>query len=494
MPIGQGLINAWAKFTSKHVDNEANDGNGADLAGTGVNTTKRNGTASVKTASTTNTAGESDNWVKRHVNNRKNRRRLHRTVSATDLIRDKATVKGDAGNLKGKKDASWLDSESVLDPLIGSKPQSPEHEAVQKPSLGAKGSLQFAADFFGTDLQSLDAYSIEDKKVENSSVHTGSDTNHDTASVISGGDSSLPARPFARKASNNGGGIGIRFPHNIFAGDNLGKDDCRKCRRLQDELVAAQKDIEYLREIALKNERICAECSRDRTETIDNTRSRSESLHASESFARVISQHEAQIEALKREGASSQQHLHEKLQELHERLQKYASLCRELNEEAEFRNEEAHNLHIELKSVRMERDKLAVELKEMRAILDDYERNDQERRKSELLLQQYEQKGLDGVDREIKTRDEIINDLSTRLERALECVKFEREKQRQRRQIIFPVQRTSQDFEGRTDQELEAELRATRESLHNAQQTVEALRLEKKNQDFKWMKRVGEIG
>jgi hypothetical protein len=180
-------------------------------------------------------------------------------------------------------------------------------------------------------------------------------------------------------------------------------------------------------------------------------------------------------------------------QEMHGKLQKYAALCKDLNEEAEFRNEEALNLHVELDSVRRQRDEMATELEKVRARLADHERNDKERRKSELLLQQYEQKGLDGVDREIKTRDAIVEDLATRLERTLDCLSFEREKQRQRRQIIFPNQRASPDVQGRASGQLEAELRATRDSLHDSQRTVESLRLENDNKEIQWMARIGQL-
>jgi hypothetical protein len=132
---------------------------------------------------------------------------------------------------------------------------------------------------------------------------------------------------------------------------------------------------------------------------------------------------------------------------------------------------------------------MATELEKVRARLADHERNDKERRKSELLLQQYEQKGLDGVDREIKTRDAIVEDLATRLERTLDCLSFEREKQRQRRHIIFPNQRASLNMQGRAGGRLEAE----RDSLHDSQRTVESLRLENKNKEIQWMARIEQL-
>jgi hypothetical protein len=163
---------------------------------------------------------------------------------------------------------------------------------------------------------------------------------------------------------------------------------------------------------------------------------------------------------------------------LHEKLHKYSSLCKDLNEEAEFRNEEALKLHSESNAVRIQRDEMATELEELRARVTYYERNEQERRKSELILQDYEQNGLDGVDQAIQTRDTIIADLAGRLERALDCLDLEREQQRQRRQIIFPTQRTSQSTQRSMGDKVGSELKDTKDALRKYQHTVESLRRE----------------
>lgn len=529
MPLGQGFLNAWVKVNSKHVvipsknDRETKDGVVTENAGKGNNAKRSGGTASVKTALTTTTNDEGESQVIRRFNNRKNRRGLHRTVSATDLIRDKATVRGDkklesesaleksvssrSANGKGKKEAKVLTPENYSVPSSTRVPRGPQHEEYQEPSLGTEGSLRFVAEFFGADLESLGASSKEGK-FDPSSVQIGPSTLHDTISVASRDGHSLPARPSRKKANNNGGGIGIRFPPNIFAGESHTKDACRQCNRLQDELMSAREDLEYLRGVALRNEYTCVSCQLDPTTSTDATSAQPESISVSQALNKVVIEHEAQIEALKAEGVSVARCfdflLHDSKpceilfqastqQELHIKLQKYASLCKDLNEEAEFRNEEALNLHIQLDSVRSQRDEMGTELEKLRALLADYVRNDQERRKSEVLLQQYEQKGLDGVDREIKTRDAIIGDLATRLERALDCLTFEREKQRQRRRIIFPNQGSVQNMQGRADGELEAKLRATRDSLHHSQRTVEVLRLENTAKEIQWIARVEEL-
>ena len=180
-------------------------------------------------------------------------------------------------------------------------------------------------------------------------------------------------------------------------------------------------------------------------------------------------------------------------QEMYVKFQKYSTLCKDLNEEAEFRNEEALNLHNELNAVRSQRDQMTTEIEKLRARISQYERNDQERRKSELLLQQYEQKGLDGVEKAIQCRDGIIQDLAARLERALDCLRQEREQQRQRRQIIFPTQRPTHYVQGRSGVEVEAELKSTKESLQACQDTVESLKRENKRRELEWMVRLEEL-
>ena len=71
----------------------------------------------------------------------------------------------------------------------------------------------------------------------------------------------------------------------------------------------------------------------------------------------------------------------------------------------------------------------------------------------------------------MQTRDEIIIDLATRLERALELLDLEREQQRQRRQIIFPSPAVG--GEG-----LESELKTTKDALRECQGAMNQKELE----------------
>ena len=109
------------------------------------------------------------------------------------------------------------------------------------------------------------------------------------------------------------------------------------------------------------------------------------------------------------------------------KLQNFSSLCRDLNEEAAIRNEEAIELHKEIDSVRSDRDKISAELETAKAMIANYENRIKERPRVDVIVQNLES-NIDGADRAIKTRDRIIVDLSTRLERALQVLETERER------------------------------------------------------------------
>lgn len=175
----------------------------------------------------------------------------------------------------------------------------------------------------------------------------------------------------------------------------------------------------------------------------------------------------------------------------HVKLQKYASLCKDLNEEATLRNEEVISLHKELDSVRLERDHLAGELEMARAVIANHERDALERKKLEERLQAYESRGLDEAEHAIKTRDFLIADLSHRLEKTLDILELEREQQRQRRQIIFPMQRPSIS----TDQgDLAMELKNTKARLSDVEAELHALQRLTERKETEWVSQIGTFG
>jgi hypothetical protein len=322
MPLGQGFLNAWVKVNSKHVVIPPTNKSDRDESNhPSKNSVKRSGgAASVTTARTANTNEDEETRVI-HYNNRQNRRRLHRTVSASDLLRDKAkgeqtaldksnSSKSASGPGKLKKDAKQANEyeHSVLD-TPSSKAQHEEKSVVSE----TDGSLRFVAGFFGADIESVDPTMVSRSsdhysKETASTQQMGPFTQIDAGSVISRGDRSLPTRASPRKVNNNsnkGGGMGIRFPPNIFAPDNHMKGNCSHCMKLKDELLAAREDLEYLRGVALRNEYTRFACQKDPSkESKNDEESPAEGRNSQDTLNEVVVRHKTQLEKLKREGVS----------------------------------------------------------------------------------------------------------------------------------------------------------------------------------------------
>jgi hypothetical protein len=145
------------------------------------------------------------------------------------------------------------------------------------------------------------------------------------------------------------------------------------------------------------------------------------------------------------------------------------------------------SLHKEVDSLRLERDEMAGELETAQATIVKYERDAHERKLMETKLQYYESKGLDEADSAIKTRDAIIDDLSARLRKTLDILQVEREQQRQRRQIIFPTQRTSVSAD---QQDIETELNSTRFELEEVRSELHSLRRTSRQRETEWKTRI----
>lgn len=123
---------------------------------------------------------------------------------------------------------------------------------------------------------------------------------------------------------------------------------------------------------------------------------------------------------------------------MHIKLDKSANLSRNLNNESCFRLEESQALKDELDEVKTERDRMAVELEELRAALQVNKREREEHRRVQEKMAAYESEGLRQAGQAIAVRDDMIAKLTTRLGATLDTLTLEREQQRQRRQIIFP--------------------------------------------------------
>jgi hypothetical protein len=96
-------------------------------------------------------------------------------------------------------------------------------------------------------------------------------------------------------------------------------------------------------------------------------------------------------------------------------------------------------LKYELKVVQSERDAMAEEILKLNAQVAAREKERAEYDEMKRRLLEYEGQRLDRSDDVIRSRDRMIVELSSKLERSLDQLEMERTQQRLRRQIIFPA-------------------------------------------------------
>lgn len=538
MPLGQGWLNAWVKVNNKHVvykrgeeDGPASNNNQSIHQSSSSSQHSHHSTSqtnkqhpgkssgtisSGKTAKTAVSEDVESQTIQR-VNNRKHRRRLHKTKSASDLIRDQAkNLGGKTELLETVLDVSTSTQATAEQIAVAASLKRPppsvnnhRHHHAQGRDQGTTTivepdePLRFVAGLLGADLDKLSLEPSgrrmegdESINFDTASLQWVPQTQQlDAESLPSRGGYSLPARAqptqdhlFHRSASNDSASKGgFRFPSNIFSNDN-NNGKCRHCTKFETELAAARDDMEYLRSVGLRNEYTCSSCNTEALTHPEDAAHPSSSLESSLRISdrlldEVTARHKAQLEQLTKDRQRWQHDAHVK-------LQKYAGLCQDLNEEATIRNEEVISLHKEVGSLRLERDQMAAELETARATIAQHERDAQERKVLETKQQYYESKGLDEADAAIKKRDAVIEDLSTRLRKTLDILEVEREQQRQRRQIIFPSQRV---FATTDQQDLYTELKNTRASLEEVRSELHSLQRTSQQREAEWMARIESL-
>jgi len=320
MPLGQGWLNAWVKVNNKHVvyprnDREVGEGQSATVAFKHAG--KSSGTISSGKTAKTAISEDAESRSIRRVNSRKNKRRLNRTTSASDLIRDQAKRLGE----KSESEAA-LDVSTSSNAIVGQAGGVPSLERLHIHSrerfrgsdedqllVESQGSIRFMAGLLDTDVDTLSLEPLRVPGHERWDLDTASlqwvPATHDldAASIPSRGGYSLPPRTsntaFHRAESDDSASKGgFRFP--IFSND---KGQCRHCSRLENDLVGMKEDLEYLRSVALRNEFVCISCKREPSGTGSaahhDTRSNERLLEE------VTARHKAQLEQLTKDRVSS---------------------------------------------------------------------------------------------------------------------------------------------------------------------------------------------
>jgi len=250
---------------------------------------------------------------------------------------------------------------------------------------------------------------------------------------------------------------------------------CDHCEMLQEELRAAQQDLDYMRNLATRKEQkgLSAVADASMEELGHHSRHKPAGPLSlddnSKQLTEVTRRHKKQVEQLTRERVSTTgEYVFWQVisahviifsyfcslfvlffveqsrwqQETHLKLHKFANLSKDLNEEAAVRNENAISLQQELQEVKAERDEISEEVVRLRAQLLEYSKTEAEHEALRKRLVESEEERLRHVTEVAMSRDEVISELSSKLKAALDQLAIERARH-QRRQIIFPQSMTT---------------------------------------------------
>ena len=123
---------------------------------------------------------------------------------------------------------------------------------------------------------------------------------------------------------------------------------------------------------------------------------------------------------------------------MEQQLKQHDMVYHGLSKEAVVKQQETLALQRKLDTTRSERDELAIENLRLKAQVSSQAKQQVEYVELKRRYLEYEERGIQGAVAAIESRDKVIDDLSMKLEQALDQLELERDQQRQRRQIIFP--------------------------------------------------------
>ena len=155
---------------------------------------------------------------------------------------------------------------------------------------------------------------------------------------------------------------------------------------------------------------------------------------ASKRLADLSTRHKQQVKQTTHERAYWQNDMHLK-------LEKFAMMAKNLNEEAAKRNIEVKETKATLEKVTSERNGLISQVEMLKARVALYEEESVDYEKMRKEWENVELQTLAEMENTRKNQDDMIRDLSMRLDLAVKTIEAERRQQQQRRQIIFPASR-----------------------------------------------------
>lgn len=521
----QSLVNGWVKVNIRHGGFPQGNGEGhhkresdvqvvidstrapdGDVLRNDVPKTKDRDVVSHNTTSTEPTTVDPETLAIRKFHSKHGRRRLHRTISHSDLLREMAE---DAKKLSDSGRSRLRDSiKHESDGLDHSRRPVAGLFGSQVPDEKPKQSRQQCPVTTGKYLnEAMFVQQLERTKAHQRSLSSGGGSESDHSSykrTARPPDSSAPLHeqyhrhravgimdvhgtgydPEAAErfqVSNARSETVGRKPlvsHTGVAHDAIAycglkgdlKTTCPGCSEMERRLLSAYEDIRYLHDVALRSE-FNRDFPKPKTNILSASHHELTTLaDASKRLTEVTARHRRQIEQMTRETSR-------KLHDMHFKHSKISMFCKELNDESSIRKQEAVKLEAEVCELKKERDSLATEVQRLRSEVSLLELEKQEHRLLRETLTHYENGVLGRADEAILERDKMIADLSVRLERTIETLQIEREQQRQRRKIIFPVEKSMHPPEilsSKNMATLEEELRIAKEAAKSSQKLLEA--------------------
>jgi len=157
---------------------------------------------------------------------------------------------------------------------------------------------------------------------------------------------------------------------------------------------------------------------------------------ASKRLADLSTRHKRQVKQTTHDRAYWQNDMHLK-------LEKFAMMCKNLNEEAAKRSNEVKETKQLLEKMTQERNNLNSQIETLKARVALYEEESVEHAQYRDKWGKDESRILTVMENALKERDKVVEDISSRLDLAVDTIETERRQQRMRRHIIFPSNRTT---------------------------------------------------
>ena len=365
MPVSgfQGLVNGWIKVNSKHVASKHETDESGDVRVQKRSSLKSDGDHGGHLSAASNSSRDSESLAIKRFNKRRTTRKLERTVSLTDLLREMAAEK--EAEQKLLKDSAKAFSGSRSTAKRAPKPSAPDEKdaaahpidhagAVLRDESHDDSSRRFVASFFSGDTPLLPHSLLpkdEDTKqpaIWHSRTSTGATIQNNVLLPMQGKQQQSPRQVHRRTGSNGVSEGSPSRPNALHHSDSLSSkgDDshhnplappsslrttqslhppkqppqnpmqqffkhfphpggkrCGFCEEYENRHHAMAADMEYLRAVALRNEYVCRECQNEES-SLHSKESGLRLADASARLAEIEKQHQEQIEDMTRQWVS----------------------------------------------------------------------------------------------------------------------------------------------------------------------------------------------